>query len=236
MLPLNDPVLSLEEIAEYWSREIGGILTREQVYENLLSNFWRGILFITDLSGANKIDRVAMLEIVSRSRHQPGVSLLETDDDRPPAVEQMLDGGFRIDPIRYIALPSDVPSWTNDLVEAACTQLATVSFDDFDDQIKTGLKTFCTNKDSLRGFCEAMGWPVPFFWFGKDRPGKWNSSRELDAEAWFKRIAAGPKRKAKAGYLADARKEFPGIPNNAFYRIWKEHTSAAWTRPGPHRS
>jgi hypothetical protein len=54
MLPLVEAVLTLQEIAEYWSREIDGIRTIDQVYSELLSKFWQGELGVTDLTGAHK--------------------------------------------------------------------------------------------------------------------------------------------------------------------------------------
>jgi hypothetical protein len=40
MLPLPASVLPLCEIAKYWSREIGKLLTCREIFDELLSSFW----------------------------------------------------------------------------------------------------------------------------------------------------------------------------------------------------
>jgi hypothetical protein len=234
MLPIAQPVLSLEEIAERWSREMRGIYTSDEIFGRFLAEFWRGRLHVTGANGVNKVDRLAFLKIVNRRRAHPGFTLIESAEERPPASETLPDGSVRVDMTSYITVPSDAASWTDELLEAAYAHLATMSFENFSDLIKPGFAAFCTTREALGTYCEAMGYDPPLFWgFGKDRSRRWNTRRENEARAWLKQIVAGRKQKPKSGYFEDARKEFPGIPRDAFDRIWTEVAPPAWKTSGP---
>jgi hypothetical protein len=232
MLPLQYHVLPLFKIAEYWSREIDNIRDSDELFDELLASFWLDALLVTGSGGSNKVDRLAILREVSRHRVHRGFSLIESWADRPGS-EQLPSGEISIDVTHYIVLPSDDSTWSDDRVTAACGVMSTLSFDDFGDLIKPGFLAFHTTREALREFCNAMGYPVPHFWFSARDDRTWNTRREREVEAWFKEIVKGAKLKPRAAYLAEAQKKFHGMPEDAFDRIWRKIAPRNWKRPGP---
>jgi hypothetical protein len=234
MLPLVARVLPLWKIAEYWSRELGDVRPSDEIFHELLSSFWRDVLYVTGSSGAKKVDRRAILKVINRSRLHPGFTLVEETPDHP-RLEKSPAGTFILDITKYVVLPADDAAWTDALSEAAYEQMAEMSVDDFDALVKPGFRGFCTTREGLRSYCDAMGYPLPRFWFGADRSRRRNTRREGQARAWLRQITRAPKQKTKSSYFVDAQKEFPGIPRKAFNRIWKDVVPATWTKSGPVR-
>ena len=232
MLPLSERILTLEQIAEYWSRETGGILTSDEIHNRLLAEFWQGQLEVTGPSGNSVVDHRKVLGVVSHQREQPGVLFIESEDERPP-LEVMPDGSICVDATRYIVLPSESSCWTQPQVEDAYACLAVMSFDDFHESIRVALRMLSTTAEPLRAYCKAMDCEPPRFWFGKETGVRWNSVRERQAEVWFKKVAAGRKQKTKSEYFFDARKAFPDMPEKAFKRIWNKFAPPEWRRSGP---
>jgi hypothetical protein len=232
MLPLRNTVLPLYEIAEYWSRELNDVRHSDDIFDELLAGFWLDKLRVTGSGGNNKVDRLAILREVNRRRVHCGFSLTENWADRPYS-EPLPSGGIRIDITHYVILPTDDSAWTDGLVAAAYEQMAMLSFDDFDNLIRPGLLALHTTHDAVREFCDMMGYRLPRFWFLADNDRIWNSQRERMAENWFRQVVKGAKEKPRAAYLAAAQKEFPGMPEDAFDRIWRKIAPADWKKPGP---
>jgi hypothetical protein len=59
------------------------------------------------------------------------------------------DGSITIDNTQYIILPSDESGWTDDIIEQAYQKLATMSFEDFHDLLKPGLRALSTTREEL---------------------------------------------------------------------------------------
>jgi hypothetical protein len=233
MLPLPARVLSLEEIAKYWSREIGGVRTTDEIFDQLLSAFWLGELQLTGSRGDNQIDRHTVMKWVNRRRQHPGFTLIENLGERPSGTTSMPDGSVLVDITKYIILPSNEASWTNDLIDAALARLSNMSVIDFDDLIRPGFYALRTTRARLQAYCQTIGYALPRFWFSGDHTLRWNIRRENEAKAWFRQIAVGPKRKSKSQYFADALKEFPNISRDAFDRIWRDVVPPVWQKSGP---
>ena len=106
MLPLAFNVLSLEEIAEYWSREIAGVRTMAEMYAELLSAFWRDDLTVFGSSGKVPVDRRRFLELVRRESVHPGFTLVDSAGVIPPAIEKQFGRSIIIDTTTYVVLPS----------------------------------------------------------------------------------------------------------------------------------
>jgi hypothetical protein len=235
MLPLIAPVLPLCDIAAYWGREIGNVRSAGQNFDELLSSFWTDSLHVTGFSGKNKINRVAILKLVNRRRIHRGFLLIDTADERP-RLERLPSGGIVVDLMRYVMLPADDATWTDDLVDAAYQHMARTSFGDFDDLIAPGFLLLCTTREGLSSYCRTMGYSPPRFWFGPESARqRWNSRRERETETWFKKLVRGPKKKPRSGYLVEAQKEFPGMPEDAFDRIWQKLAPPSWRKTGPVR-
>src|SRR5438045_2068840 len=188
MLPLAFNVLSLEEIAEYWSREIAGVRTMAEMYAELLSAFWRDDLTVFGSSGKVPVDRRRFLELVRRESVHPGFTLVDSAGVIPPAIEKQFGRSIIIDTTTYVVLPSDHSDWTDDIVETAYRRLATMSFEDFHDVLKPGLRALSTTREELRNFCAMKGYDLPRFWFRatKERPvsfgGRSSVMRQIRAE------------------------------------------------------
>jgi hypothetical protein len=174
-----------------------------------------------------------MLKIVNCQREHPGFTFIENAESCPPAVEAMSDGCFMVDPTRYIALPADIGAWTEEIAATAYARLAATSLDDIDELIKHAIGSFSMRRGSLRIYCEAMGYDLPRFWFSKERTRQSNKRRETEARSWFAEVARGRKRRLKREYFVEMRRKFPGIPRDAFDRIWMAVVPADWRKPGP---
>jgi hypothetical protein len=93
-----------------------------------------------------------------------------------------------IDTTTYVVLPSDDSNWTDDIVETAYRELATMSFEDFHDLLKPGLRALSTTRDELGRYCAMKGYDLPRFWFRatKERPvsfgGRPSVMRQIRAE------------------------------------------------------
>jgi hypothetical protein len=233
MLPIRDDVLQLEMIAEYWSREIAGARTRAEIHEELLCALWQNELRVFGSRGETPVDRRRLLESVRLKSEHPGFTVVDCIEMIPPGSEEHSDGSITVDVTTYVVLPSDETHWTDDIVESAYRTLAAMSFEDFHDLLKPGLRALSTTREVIAAYCESMGYGLPRFWFGTKQRGKWTIRNQRDVEVWLKQIASGPKLKPKKAYFVEAGNKFPGIPGKAFDRIWDKTVSESWKRSGP---
>jgi hypothetical protein len=164
MLPLAKNVLSLEEIAEYWSREINGIRTAPEIFNELLAAFWRSRLVLYGTTGRTPVDRRGLLRAISKFPEHPGFTIVESVDSIPLTATYRLDGGISIDTTVYVILPLDHDHWSNDIIESASEALADRSFEDFDGMMARGLRLLGSTREALGIYCELMGYNFPRFW------------------------------------------------------------------------
>jgi hypothetical protein len=233
MLPISEPVLPLWKIAEYWAREIANVRSSDEIFHELLSRLWMDELYVTGASGKIKVDRRAILNLVNRWRVHPGLSLIEQAEDLP-GLERLPSGEITIDVTNYVVLPADHAAWTDEIVEAAYSEMTKMAVADFDPGIRPGFLALCTTRAALRDYCMATGYSLPRFWFGPgDDALRWNGRREREAEAWFKELVKKPKEKPRRQYLVDAQRRFSGMPEAAFDRIWTKHAPKDWKNSGP---
>ena len=199
MIPLADNVLRLSEIAKYWARELGGIRTDSEIHAELLGAFWRGILPAITSAGGGRMDPKRMLHAINLSREHPGFVLVERAGSIPPSKEEQPDGGVVIDLTRYIVLPADPTMWSDEIITAACEQLAEVPFEGFNPLVLPGLYALSATKEATGDFCDQRGYARPRFWFGttparpKSFGGRPSVMRQLEAEM---------RRRQEAGKLA----------------------------------
>src|SRR5262249_8661492 len=191
MLPLVDNVLRLEEIAEHWSRELNRRRTTIEIYDELLSAFWRNELIVCEASGRRPVDRRALLKPIRLHTEHPGFTIIETEDRLRPRATKNPDGSVDVDPTYYIVLPSEENSWTADILKSAYGRLATRSFEDFNDLVRPGLRALSTTRAALGAFCESVPYPRPRFWFddigarepaGRSLGGRPSVMRQIRAE------------------------------------------------------
>src|SRR5260370_28204019 len=152
MLPIRDDVLQLETIAEYWSRAIEGVRTMTEIRDELLSAFWRNKLMVFGWSGEVRVDRRRFLRVIRSKSEHPGFTMVDSVEMIPPAMVKHPDGSVTVYRMKYIVLPSDESSWTDDIVAAAYRTLATMSFEDFHDLLKPGLRLLSTTREALAAY------------------------------------------------------------------------------------
>src|SRR4051794_18903506 len=99
-----------------------------------------------------------------KSEH-PGFTFVDTPNIMPSAFEKQSDGSIIIDTTTYVVLSSDDSNWTDDIVETAYRRLATMSFEDFHDLLKSGLRALSTTRDELAKYCAMKSYDLPRFWF-----------------------------------------------------------------------
>src|SRR6266851_8367538 len=165
MLPIRDDVLQLEPVAEYWSREIASVRTMPDIHDELLAAFWQNELMVFGSSGQTRVDRRRFLGLIRLKSEHPGFTVIDSVQMIPPAMEKHPDGGVTVYLMKYIVLPSDESGWTDDIVEATYRTLATMSFEDFHDLLKPGLRLLSTTREALAAYLDSMGYNHPPFWF-----------------------------------------------------------------------
>jgi hypothetical protein len=241
MLPIQENALSLSWIAEYWSREIGGLRTAAEIHHELLAAFWRGELGVVGGDVRKVVDRVTFLKCVALKRDHPGFVLIDSPEKTPPKATLRADGSVMVNIQTYITLPSDHSSWTDDIVGTACDELAKLSWEDYHDLVKPGVYALRSTRRNLASYCETGGYALPRFWFGKPGPrdevrsfgGRPSVMRQLEAEMCrraSRRILA-PKLREEAKELRlwaeaniDAENQIPQVRaiENALRRRYKE--------------
>ena len=206
MLPLVYNVLRLDEIAEYWSREIGGVRTTTEIYNELLSAFWHNRLTIFGSSGEARVDRRGLLRSVRLKSEHPGFAVLASVKMIPPAMKKHPDGGATVNLMKYIILPSDEADWSDDILEAAYRILVKMSFDDYHGVLIPGLLALSTTQEALGLYCDMKGYARPMFWFrAAKKPGSFGGRPSV-----MRQIAAEMTRRAGQGVLAPKLREEVG--------------------------
>jgi hypothetical protein len=187
MLPIRDYALQLEMIAEYWSREIAGIRTMPEIHDELLAAFWHNKLTVFDSRGEARADRRRLLGSIRLKSEHTGFTVVDSVQMIPPTMEKHPDGGVTVYLMKYVVLPADESGWTDDIVEAAYRTLATISFEDFHDLFKPGLRLLSTTQETLAAYCDSMGYNLPRFWFRATKDpvsfgGRPSAMRQIRAE------------------------------------------------------
>jgi hypothetical protein len=165
MLPISDRVLPLEVIAEYLSRETAGVRTMSEIHDELLSAFWRNELAVVGSNGRGRIYRRRFLSSIRLRSEHPGFAMVDSANLLPQATEEHPDGSVTIDITKYIVLDSGESGWTDHILEDAYRVLAEMSFEDFHDLLKPGIRMFRTTREALAAYCDLKGYGLPRFWF-----------------------------------------------------------------------
>ena len=217
MLPIQENVLQLSWIAEYWSREIGGLRTSAEIHHELLAGFWRGKLGLVAGDERKTLDRVTFLKCVALKRDHPGFVLIDSPEEIPPKVTTHADGSVTVDIQTYITLPSDQSRWTDDIVATACDELAKLSWEDYHDLVKPGVNALRSTRQNLASYCKTAGYSSPRFWFGSST-GKRNEFRSFGGRPSVMREL-----KAEMGRRANTRILAPTLREEAKeLRLWAD--------------
>jgi hypothetical protein len=198
MLPISNRVLQLEAIAEYSSREITGVRTMPEIYDELLSAFWKNELAVFGSNGEKHVDRRHLLRSVRSKSEHPGFAMIESAKLLSPEIEEHSDSSVTVDLTKYIVLPSNESSWTEHILEDAYRILATMSFEDFHDLLKPGLRALSTTREAFAAYCGLKGYGLPPFWFrGSLKPVSFGGRPSV-----MRQIAAEMTRRAQQHVLA----------------------------------
>lgn len=125
MLPLPDTLLRLERIAEFWSREHNRVRTSFEIYDELLSAFWKNDLIVYNGSGNSQVDRLGLLRVIRLCLEHPGFVIVGSTEEIPVLTTKHPDGSVSVDPTIYILLPLDESTWTSDILETVYKTLST---------------------------------------------------------------------------------------------------------------
>jgi hypothetical protein len=242
MLPIHENTLSLRWIAEYWSREIGGLRTTAEVHHELLAAFWRGELGVVGGDDRKIVDRATFLRWVALERDHPGFVLVDSPEEIPPKATMHPDGAVTVDLQTYIALPSDQSLWTDDIVGTACDELAKLSLEDYHDLLKPGVNALRSTRQNLASYCETSAFALPRFWFGSPTGGRHEFRSFGGRPSVMRQVEGEMRRRASRRILAptlreeakelrlwaeaniDAEKQIPqvGAIENALRRLYKK--------------
>ena len=163
MIPVREAALRLDKIAEYWARELKQVRTKSEIHAELVAAVWRGEL--RALFGPEEVDCAHWLKLINRCREHPGFVLVEAGELIPPSMEER-EGTTTIYLTRYVMLPSDPATWTENVITSACRQLAQLPLNVFHSLVRPALRTLGVNKAALADYCDRHGWGRPVFWFG----------------------------------------------------------------------
>ena len=203
MLPLSNDFLPLEQIAEFWSREHNGVRTSLEIYDELLSAFWKNDLIVYNRDGKSPVGRPAVLRVIRVSLEHRGFVLIESSDQIPVRATKHPDGSVSVDMTKYIVLPSDADLWTSDILETAYEILATRSLADFADLVRPGLLALSTSRQALASYCDRVPYAKPRFWYPRSDEMKSFGGRP----SIMRRIIAEMKRRAEEGLMAPKLRE-----------------------------
>ena len=218
MLPINENVLQLVRIAEYWSREINGVRTPGEIHDQLLAAYWRDGLRVVGGDERGLLNRDTFLELVARERNHPGFVLVGCLEMIPSRITEHGDRSVTVDTRTYIVLPPDPTCWTFDLILSACRKLAKLSLEDYHDLIQPCVLALRITKRIFAAYCEDMDYDPPRFWFG-DPTRKRDKAKSFGGRpSVMRKIEAEMRRRADAKVLAPKLRQDAEV-----LRGWAEH-------------
>ena len=181
--------------------------TSAEIFQELLSAFWRGELALVGGNERQIIYPETFLKYIALKRDHPGFTLVDSPEMIPPKLTERLDGGVMIDLQTYIVLPSDHALWTSEIISAACDQLANLSLEHYHDLIQPAVFALRCTKQSLAGYCEGMGYDRPRFWFGETTRTRTRVKSFGGRPSVMRPIETEMRRRARAQLLAATLRE-----------------------------
>jgi hypothetical protein len=110
IFPITKGKLSLQEISDYWSREIKPPASKNELYVLLERAWWLG-----EIHGDKKIGRLQLLKAMfktTRRSDDPGIVFIVCGETAPPEEKALPDGGVVVDRRPRVPLPSiDTDTW-----------------------------------------------------------------------------------------------------------------------------
>jgi hypothetical protein len=180
MFPRSEEKLSFLKIAEYWSREIRPLASRDELLAILEAAWWRG-----ELIGKSPRTRLQLLQIMFGFRESPpyqGIVFVTPNDPGRPAVTELKNGEVGVDQSPRINVPCEAEDWTEDSCATAFSGLAEASSRKHFPIVSPVLCSIEVAREDFFQWVEARGFVAPKFWkrieaVSADRPG---DAQDLD--------------------------------------------------------
>ena len=177
MFPIAEATLSLDKIAEYWSREIHPRASSNELLGILVSAWWLG-----ELRGDSVHSRLQLLKMMFTSKYRDhlGIIFIVGDDAGPgPPQIDLPDGSIEIDARPEIRVPSsNIESWD----EAACRDAFPALAELTEGSSIESYREFAVLLPSIKltygefnTWRRSRGYPKPKFWrsqLKKSKPGR----------------------------------------------------------------
>lgn len=122
---IHDPILSLLQIASFWSDERVPARSEEETFALLLASFWRGEFEgVTVNTVGRKITRRNVLTALNSQREMLTTPLILLPGARAPEPIYGLDGSVTLPLMLQLILPLDASMWTDEQIIEASRVLA----------------------------------------------------------------------------------------------------------------
>jgi hypothetical protein len=114
MFPITEATLSIEDIADYWSREIAPPVTKDELLRLLLAAWWLG-----ELRGDSAHSRLELLKIMFTSVYRDDLEIVFIVGDAGSPGVELPNGCLAVDLCPEVRVPSsNIGSWH----EASCSE------------------------------------------------------------------------------------------------------------------
>jgi len=169
MFPIAEATLSLDKIAEYWSREIHPRASSNELLGILVSAWWLG-----ELRGDSVHSRLQLLKMMLTSKYRDdlGIIFIVGNDAGPPPVD-LPDESLEIDLRPQIRVPS---SNVESLDEAACrdafhalAEITKTSSIKSYWEFGVSLPSIKLTYEEFSTWCAKRSYDVPKFWKSRDQ-------------------------------------------------------------------
>jgi hypothetical protein len=162
MFPVAKAKLPLQEISNYWSREIQPPASRIELLEHLEKAWWLG-----EIQGdGSRHDLLKRMFKSMYRRNDLGVVFVVGEDvGEPPPVKKLPDGSILVDVRHRIFLPSeDASAWDERSCEEAFRTLAQTSSTESYPEMTPSLAFIELTFEEFTGWLVMRGFAKPKFW------------------------------------------------------------------------
>jgi hypothetical protein len=241
MSPLSYPWLYLLPVADHWSRSDPEQGSQDDILDALIKSYWRGEIEIDTRAISSDGDHgrrllLRMLRFITPPEHKHLIFFEGDDEPEPDLIsvyvrndEIMLDINARV------KLPEDPADWTEDDLNKACHEMASLRIKYYPPAALPILQLAKIHRDQVAVFCDVNGWPRPSFWFAAAQPSSPVATKTADlvqCRRWLREQARRLARPRKAELLAEAKRRFPSLSQRAFQQLWRELAPEAWHKAG----
>jgi hypothetical protein len=160
MFPISADKLTIEKIADYWSRDIQPSASWKELVTFLEAAWWRG-----EIKGQSVITRLALLKSMFNHDDAAGIVFFTEEDTPPLPYIELPDGELKVDLRPKIIVPSTDPDmWRRVACDKAFQALAKLpSFDHYPNRTIQFLMMELT-RDEFQRLLTALGIDLPEFW------------------------------------------------------------------------